>query len=266
MEQLTLATVSLEWECPEVALITLNRPDAGNSLSSQLVSDLHQAADCVRFTESAKVLVITGAGRFFCAGADLKEQDRPRSWIWRARAAIDHLPEMEQIVIAAMNGPAMGGGTELALACDLRVATRSAQIGLPEIKFGALPGAGGPQRLARLVGPARAKYLVCSGRALSVEQAQTMGIVDEIADDGEATARAVELAQELAEHAAYALRTAKSVIDRGLDVPLPAALRAEYEAIDGMATPEQFNAEVQKAMARSNTYAKIFASSKESAH
>ena len=262
MQLVDLETVDLRWESPEIAVLTLNRPNAGNTINSQLAAEFRRAAEAARFSGSTKVLIVTGNGRFFCAGADLKERDKPASWIWRAREAINQLQEMEQIVIAAIHGPCMGGGTEIALACDLRLAGRSASIGLPEVKFGALPAAGGPQRLARLVGPSRAKYLVCSGRALSAEEAASLGVVDEVVEDDALWSRALEVATELAAHAGYALRTAKSVIDQGLDIPLAAALRAEYEAIDHMASPDEFAAEVAKAMERTEAYAKIFGSAK----
>lgn len=251
-------TVQLAWPDEEVALLTLDRPDAGNALSTQLARDLAAAVDEVGRRPAAKALVVTGAGRMFCAGADLKETPKPPGWLDLLRRTLDDLAALPVPTIAAINGACMGGGTELALACDLRVIAAGAKIGLPEISFGALPAAGGPQRLARLVGPARAKWLVMSAARLTAEEAAAIGLVDRVAPDGEAGAQGLAVARELAVHAGYALRTAKAAIDRGAGLRLEDALDVEYRLIDTMATPEERAAEVQKAMTRSATYGRIF--------
>lgn len=251
-------TVVLEWQTPEIAWITLDRPDAGNSLSTALVRDLIAAVDEVRFAPEAKVLVITGGGRFFCAGADLKERDKPASWIWDVRRAFDLIADLPVPVIAAINGACMGGGTELALACDFRIAAESVQIGLPEIKFGALPAAGGPQRLLRVVGPTQAKLLIMTGEPVAAQQALDIGLVIEVTEDGSLRGRAENLAAQLAERAGYALRTTKFVINRGENVPLSDGLLIDYESMERMATSAERAAEVRKARERSATYASIF--------
>ncbi len=253
-----LETVTLEWLTPEIAQITLNRPAAGNSLSVQLATDLLAATREVRYSREAKVALITGAGRFFCAGADLKEREKPESWIWDVRRAFDELEQLPVPVIAVINGACMGGGTELALACDFRIAAQSVSIGLPEIQFGALPAAGGPQRLLRLVGPSVTKYLVMVGEAVPADTAARMGIINESVPDADLHTRARELADKLALRAGYALRATKFVVNRGLNTPLTDALAVDYRVMDNMATPEERAAEVAKAMARSATYAKIF--------
>jgi enoyl-CoA hydratase/carnithine racemase len=251
-------TVQLAWPEDEVALLTLDRPDAGNALSTQLARDIAGAVAEVRARPVAKALVITGAGRMFCAGADLKETPKPPGWLDLLRRTFDEVADLPVPTIAAINGACMGGGTELALACDIRIIAMWARIGLPEITFGALPAAGGPQRLARLVGPSRAKWLVMSGARLSAEEAAGIGLVDRVVHDGEAMAQGLTMARELATHAGYALRTAKAAIDRGAALPLADALEAEYRLIDTMATPEERAAEMQKAMGRSATYNRIF--------
>jgi enoyl-CoA hydratase len=152
----------------------------------------------------------------------------------------------------------MGGGTELALACDFRVITRSAKIGLPEIKFGGLPAVGGPQRLLRIVGIPRAKWLVMSGEPVDSEEAYRIGLVDEVVDDEQALAAALVRAEKLAEHAAFALRTAKLSINRGANVALKEGLRFEYRLIEKMAAPEERAEERRRAAERDVTYHKIF--------
>ena len=252
------ATVELDWPTPEIGRLTLNRPEAGNSLSSQLVCDLLTGINAVRFDPTCKVLLVTGAGRFFCAGADLKERDKPANWIWDVRGAFDLLEALPMPVVALINGACMGGGTELALACDFRLAASSVSLGLPEIQFGALPAAGGSQRLLRLVGPARTKYLVMTGEPIPASRAVELGLVDECADAESLSARGVEFAQLLALRAGYALRAAKFLVNRGINMPLSDALALDYEVMEKMATSEERLAEMQKAAARSKTYARMF--------
>lgn len=251
------ATIELDWPTAEIARLSLNRPEAGNSLSSQLVSDLTAGVSAVREESSCKVLLVTGSGRFFCAGADLKEKDRPASWIWNLRRAFDLIEELPVPAVALINGSCMGGGTELALACDFRVALRSVSLGLPEIQFGALPAAGGPQRLLRLVGPARAKMLIMSGEHIAADRALEIGLIDECVDDGLQEA-GIAFAERLAIRAGYAIQATKFLINRGINLPLHDALALDYQVIDHMGTREEREAERQKAMARSATYAKIF--------
>lgn len=251
-------TVVLEWVTGEIAKLTLNRPDAGNSLNTRLASDLIRAIEVVRYEPKAKVLIVTGSGRFFCAGADLKERERPASWIWDVRRAFDLLEELPVPVIAAVNGACRGGGTELALACDFRFVARSVAVGLPEIQFGALPAAGGPQRLLRLVGPSWAKYLVMLGEPVSADEAVRLGLANEVVADADLDRRVMEVAEQLAQRAGYALRAAKFLVNRGVNVPLSDALSMDYVVMERMASPDERAAEVQKAAARSQTYARIF--------
>lgn len=251
-------TVELDWPAPAVGRLTLNRPEAGNSLSSQLISDLLAGINAVRFDPSCKVLLVTGAGRFFCAGADLKEREKPASWIWEVRGAFDLLEALPMPVVALINGACMGGGTELALACDFRLAASSVSLGLPEIQFGALPAAGGPQRLLRLVGPARTKYLIMTGEPIPAPRAAQIGLVDECIDAENLSARGVEFAQLLALRAGYALGATKFVVNHGVNMALSDALALDYAVMERMATPEERLEEMQKAATRSKTYARIF--------
>ncbi|MGK2965985.1 MAG: enoyl-CoA hydratase/isomerase family protein [Tepidiformaceae bacterium] len=254
----TFETVLLAWHTPEIGVMTLNRPEAGNSFSAGLRRDVAAVAREVRGRDGMKALVITGAGRLFCAGMDLKEQNRGSGAIWDLREALDLIEELPFPVIAAINGASMGGGTELALVCDFRVMARSAKLGLPEIKFGTLPAAGGPQRLLRTVGIPNAKWLVMSGESIDAAEAYRIGLVDEVAEDGEALHAALVRAEKLAERAAYALRAAKLAINRGASGSQADGLMFEYELITKMATPEESAAERRKAAERDATYGKIF--------
>jgi enoyl-CoA hydratase/carnithine racemase len=237
-EAMHLETIELEWPAPEIARITLNRPTAGNSLSSQLVADLVTAAGAVRFTEECKVVLITGSGRFFCAGADLKERNRPASWIWELRRAFDLIEDLPMPTVALINGSCMGGGTELAIACDFRIALSSVSMGLPEIQFGALPAA-------------------MTGDHIPAPKALELGLLEECVDEDLAGA-GLAFAEKLALRANYALRTTKFLVNRGVNMPLRDALELDYQLIDTMGTPEQRRAEREKATARNATYAKIF--------
>lgn len=240
----------------DVAVAVLSRPAQANALDSQLIRDLQRFVDGLLCVGSPKVIIVTGAGRHFCGGADLKER-KPPGWLAELRRAFDSLSALDAITIAAINGSCMGGGFELALACDFRVAADTAMIGLPEITFGMLPAAGGGQRLSRLIGPARAKWLIMSGERLAAGQALELGILDEVVESSELMMHAESRARRLAQHAGYALRTAKGVIDDGFDRDLGPALAAEYKAIDTMASAEELKEEAQKAAQRSATYKKL---------
>jgi enoyl-CoA hydratase/carnithine racemase len=215
-----------------VALVTLDRPPM-NALSIALLEQLAGIARELAGDTELKAVVVTGEGRAFAAGADISEfGDQPAARIVSAafRAAFDAVAAIPRPVIAAVNGFALGGGLELALACDLRVAGDSARLGQPEILLGIIPGAGGTQRLPRLVGPARAKELVWSGRWVRADEARAIGLVDRVVGDGEVLDQALEWAGELAAGAVVAMGLAKRAIDAGLDGPLATGLDIEADA------------------------------------
>ena len=174
--------------------------------------------------------MVTGSERIFAAGADITEfggPDEARAIGGLFLEALNALAAIPRVVIAAVTGPALGGGCELALACDLRIAGPKASFGQPEILLGIIPGGGGTQRLARLVGPARAKAMVLGGQAVSAADALAMGLADEVVDAP--LARALELAGQYATGAVVAQGLAKQAIDRGLDGSLDAGLRLEQD-------------------------------------
>lgn len=246
----------------EIAQITLNRPHAANALTSRLMEEVIAATDELRNDDSVHAVIVTGAGdRHFCGGADLREAGdavRGAPVPVPARLPFDEIERLPQPVIAAINGAAMGGGCELALASDFRLIAEGAQIGLTEIAFGGLPGGGGTQRLPRLVGPGRAKSMIMLGQKLSAATALEIGLVHEVVPSDQLLPRAEALALELADLAPYAVTGAKRCINEGMSMPLAQALRLEQHVVLTMATPEERQAAIEKTMSRSATYKHIF--------
>lgn len=217
----------------EFAVLTLDRPEALNALSFAILEQISDALDRVA-AMPVKALVITGAGpKAFCAGADIKElQDRDMAAHHRGIrfgqnvfAKLDSLPVAS---IAAINGFAFGGGLELALACTFRVATRSARMGLPEIKLGLIPGYGGTQRLPRAIGQARALDLIMTGRAIDADEAERIGLVSRVTD-GSALEAAFEMASGFGTYSLPVLRLARDAVIRAADSPLPEGLKIEAD-------------------------------------
>jgi enoyl-CoA hydratase/carnithine racemase len=240
-------------------LVTTERPEAGvlvlridrpplNALSRAVMEELGAAVAAATTDPEARALVIAGGDKALAAGADVTElgsDETARGLTTAFRHGLDALVGLPRPVIAAIRGFALGGGLELALACDLRVAGESARLGVPEILLGLLPGAGGTQRLARLVGPARAKELVWSGRQVRAEEAAALGLVDRVVPDAEVEARAIAWAAELARGPGVAIGLAKAAIDRGLDGPLAAGLDLEVEAFHAALATEDAEIGIQ---------------------
>jgi enoyl-CoA hydratase len=223
--------IQLERGDDGVAVLRLHNPKV-NALSSVLLEQLRDAARSLTDDPPAAV-VVTGGDRIFAAGADITEFEGPEKADEIGRLfieALDALAGIPRVVIAAVAGYALGGGCELALACDLRIAAETAVFGLPEIQLGIIPGGGGTQRLARLVGPARAKSMVMSGRHVKAPEALSIGLVDDVVAADELASRAGALATEFARGALAAQALAKSAIDRGLDVSLAEGLEIEHDA------------------------------------
>lgn len=224
----------------DAAWITLNRPGAMNALSRALVAALAAAIRGLRGQLWVRAVVITGAGaKAFCAGADLKERrtmslDDTRQFLVELGGALEDIARFPAPVIAAMNGVAFGGGLELALACDLRLAADGIELGLPEVRLGIIPGAGGSQRLTRVAGAAIAKELILTGRRIPAARAAELGIVTRVVAPDELGPAAERLAAEIAECGPLAVATAKRAIDDGAGLPIGEALaleRARYETV-----------------------------------
>lgn len=224
--------------------LTLNRPAAANALLRALVAEmtrtLGELAGEIAGGADLRALVVTGAGdKAFSAGADLKERrtwtlDDTRVFLGEINALMDALAAFPRPTVAAINGVAFGGGLELALACDIRIAADSAEMGLTETRLGIVPGAGGTQRLPRIVGAAVAKELILTGRRIGAARARELGLLSEVVPAAELPAAAARWAAELAAAAPLALGAAKRAIDEGLEQPLTEALkieRARYEEV-----------------------------------
>jgi len=222
--------VTLERRDDGVAVVTLDHPKV-NALSAALNAQLAAiAAELIETPPGA--VVVTGGERVFAAGADITEfggQEEAATVVASFRNALDSVAAIPRMVVAAVNGFALGGGCELALACDMRVITSRTRFGQPEILLGIIPGGGGTQRLTRVVGPSRAKDIVCSGRFVGADEALKIGLADRLVEGEDAFDVALELAQGFASGAVLAQAAAKAAVDGGLDRALKEGLDLEAE-------------------------------------
>jgi len=227
-----------------IGTIRLDRPPM-NALNAQVQSELHAAAVEASARTDVRAVVIYGGEKVFAAGADIKEMTNASyaSMAASSRRLQDSFTAVARIgkpVVAAITGYALGGGLELALCADFRVLGESARVGQPEILLGVIPGAGGTQRLPRLVGPARAKDIVFTGRFVAAPEALAIGLVDKVVPDGQVHEAAVELVARYRTGPAIALRAAKQAIDEGLEVDLDTGLEIERLHFSGLfATEDQ---------------------------
>ncbi len=222
--------VLLERRDDGVAVVTLNNGKV-NALSGAVVDALHEIAKDLTANPPGAV-VVTGGERIFAAGADISEfggPDEARMITARIHASLDAVAAIPRFVIAAVSGYALGGGCELSLACDYRIAGERAVFGQPEILLGTIPGGGGTQRLARLVGPSRAKELSITGRQVNADEALRLGLADEVVSTDELHDRAFALAAECAKGAVLAQAFAKQAIDSGLSTSLAEGLQIEQD-------------------------------------
>lgn len=227
----------ITWERKEgISVITLNRPEVHNALNLPLLTELNRIAGELVHSKSTRVVVITGAGEgSFCAGADLKErrtftEDQVRRFVYLIRETFHAIATLPIPVIAAVNGAALGGGMELALAADLRVADERASFGLTETALGIIPGAGGTQRLPRLVGLAQAKEMIFTARKISAQEAERIGLVNRVVPAGRVVEEALSIAAMINQNAPLALAQAKFAIDHGTEVDLVTGLALETKA------------------------------------
>jgi len=247
----------------DIAILRINRPEALNSMNVDVISELSKMIDILAADDSIKAVVITGAGeRSFCAGADISymvniDPMQAERYATSAQDVINRIDRLEKPVIAALNGFALGGGCELAMACDIRIASSNAKIGQPEVTIGIPPGWGGTQRLMRLIGPAKAKELIFTGKMIMADEAYQIGLVNKVislgpddklppevpkGDAAKAKERANEiakilnkklmdqciaLAKEIAKNSFVAVKVSKKLINRGMDTDLETGLRLE---------------------------------------
>lgn len=217
-----------------VAILTINRPEALNALNSQVLSDLDEAITKVEADDGVHAVILTGAGRSFVAGADIGEmkgfsaRDGKKFGVHGGGVFL-RLENLSKPVIAAVNGFALGGGCELAMSCDIRLASEKAKFGQPEVGLGITPGFSGTQRLPRRVGVAKAKELIFSGKVISADEAKAIGLVNEVYAPEELLDAAVKMAQSFAVNAPIAVKYSKACIDRGMQMDIDDGIALENE-------------------------------------
>ena len=225
-----------------VGTIRLDRPPM-NALNAEIQAELKAAADEAAERKDVRAVVVYGGEKVFAAGADIKEMaeltypdmvDRSGA-LQAAFAAVARIPKP---TVAAITGYALGGGCELALACDVRIAAEDAKLGQPEIQLGIIPGAGGTQRLSRLIGPSRAKEMIFTGRSVPADEALRIGLVDQVVPAADVYPAARTWAARFADGPAYALRAAKEAIDRGLETDIDTGLEIERQYFVGLFATE----------------------------
>ncbi len=217
-----------------VCWLKFNRPPV-NALNTEMILEIEQVFDSLARDEEIMVIILTGQGKAFIAGADIAEMSgfspmEARRFAQNGHRMLSKIANVEKVVIAAINGFALGGGCELALACDLRIIAEGAKIGQPEVNLGLIPGFGGTQRLARLVGPGIAKEMIFTGDPLEPAEALRIGLVNRVVKQEELIPYVTELANKIAEKGPSAIRLAKVCIDRGLDSNLTTGCALEIEA------------------------------------
>ena len=227
-----------------IATITLNRPEALNAFSKEVVTEVLQAVEDARTDENIRAVMLTGSGeKAFSAGADIKAMIGMNALKARELSLMGEklcvaFEDLEKPAIAALNGYALGGGLEVAMSCDIRIAIETAKMGQTEVNIGLIPGWGGTQRLTRLVGPAKAKELVFSGRIIDAKTAEQLGIVNMTVPADKFKEAVRQFALDLATKAPVAVKVAKALINKGADISLDSALALEREGFGVVASTE----------------------------
>ena len=218
-----------------ITIVTINRPKSMNALNSSTLEEMKQLFAILAKDEATKIVIITGGGESaFVAGADILEMQKlnpmeSRKFSILGQTVFNIIENLPQIVIAAVNGYALGGGCELAMACDIRIASTKAVFGQPEVSLGIIPGFGGTQRLAQLVGKGRAKEIICTTNMIKAEEAYRIGLVNAMVEPTELMAAAKVMANKIMPKAPVAVQLAKDAINRGFDMSLQAGLAYEAE-------------------------------------
>ena len=218
-----------------IAVVTINRPKSLNALNSETLAELSECFSDIEKRDDVKVLILTGSGeKSFVAGADISEMVNNdtiggRKMALLAKVAFEKLENMRQVTIAAVNGFALGGGCEIAMACDIRVASENAKFAQPEVGLGTIPGFGGTQRLARLVGKGRAKELIFTTDMIDAQEAYRIGLANKVVPLAELLDKCKEMAKKIMAQSSYAVSLAKAAINAGLDVDLNSGLKLEAD-------------------------------------
>ena len=218
----------------KIAIVTINRPEALNALNSMVIGELEETLDIIQRDDDVSAMILTGEGRSFVAGADIAEQyplniDEGRKWGQRGSALMRRIERLEIPTIAAVNGFALGGGCEIAMACDIILASDKAKFGQPEVGLGITPGFSGTQRLSRRVGQAMAKELIFSGKMIKAEEAERIGLVNHVYTAETLMNEAVEMAKSFIKNAPIAVKYSKACIDRGMQMSIDEGIAVENE-------------------------------------
>jgi len=218
-----------------IAILTLNRPEVHNAISMNMRELLGEALDDMNVNDDVRVLILTGAGKSFCAGVDLKERkamSEKEVVKLREKGPVNQMKiiNLYKPVIAAINGNALAGGLELALACDIRIAAENAVFGLPEISLGIIPGGGGTQLLPRLIGDAHAREMILTGSRIDAQTAERIGLVSRVVPPGELMSTVMQLASKMKDFSPIALKNAKKAINRSREVGLTEGFIFEAQA------------------------------------
>lgn len=230
-----------------VAIVTIDRPKVLNALNNEIISELHDCFDNIAVDNSILCVIITGGGeKAFVAGADIGELATldilgGRALCDRGQGLMSKIENLPQPVIAAINGFALGGGCELAMACTIRLASDNARLGQPEVNLGIIPGYGGTQRLSRLVGRGKAAQMILTGDFVTAAEAHRVGLVEDVYPQAELMAKAKEMAQKIASKGPLAVRYAKQAINLGLDVDLDSGCRHEASLFAAICGTEDKN-------------------------
>ena len=227
-------TIRYEITENKVAVVTISRPEALNALNTQVIAELEQTVDMIEKNSDLSAMILTGEGRSFVAGADIGEQypldlSQGRKWGQRGSAVMRRIEKLAIPTIAAVNGFALGGGCEIAMACDIILAYEKAKFGQPEVGLGITPGFSGTQRLPRRVGAAMAKELIFSGKMISAVEAERIGLANHVYPADELMNKAMEMAESFAKNAQIAVRYSKACIDRGMETGIDEGIAMENE-------------------------------------
>lgn len=227
-------TIRYEITENKIAIVTISRPEALNALNTQVIAELEQTVEMIEKNSDLSAMILTGEGRSFVAGADIGEQypldlSRGREWGQRGSAVMRRIEKLAIPTIAAVNGFALGGGCEIAMACDIILASEKAKFGQPEVGLGITPGFSGTQRLPRRVGAAMAKELIFSGKMISAVEAERIGLANHVYPADELMDKAMEMAESFAKNAQIAVRYSKACIDRGMETGIDEGIAMENE-------------------------------------
>lgn len=215
-----------------IMTVKISRPDALNALNTNMLSEINELIDSIERSSDVRAVIFTGDGKAFVAGADIsemknKDSEKGRSFSQLGNEIFRKIELLEKPVIAAVNGFALGGGCELAMACDIRIASEKAKFGQPEVGLGIIPGFGGTQRMPRLVGAAKAKELIFTGRIINSNEAEKIGLVNTVVSHDELMLKAIEIVKTIIKNSSLAVGYSKSAINRGIETDIETGMLTE---------------------------------------